>query len=242
MERSISLQETRRLSQPCDKFVDMKKWFFILLIMSVRTTAQHNMSSLPDKAAIHGMLIFGTQKIYASHLPLFHPPHDYQIILELQLDDLAKQKFITDQQNHPEYTTYTIEPEKFILPEMIASPRPFKVNLYRGHFERGGVQIAADLTVQIRQVIYFKKFTTAETRDAVAGFIVFGDNKERFAVHRISNKPDFEQIIQVKTEGELLTADKYKLLTVVEAGNTPVGVSGNIIKMKDVNNSVNVVY
>ena len=65
--------------------------FFVLscLLFSAtfKLTAQqgHHISAT-DKTSVHGMLIFGKEKIYASHLPLFHPPHDYQIILELELN------------------------------------------------------------------------------------------------------------------------------------------------------------
>ncbi|MEO5592410.1 MAG: hypothetical protein ABIR15_02620 [Chitinophagaceae bacterium] len=52
----------------------------------------------------------------------------------------------------------TIEPEKFILCDMIARPRTLKASLYRVHFERGGVKIAENIEVQIKQVILYKHF------------------------------------------------------------------------------------
>lgn len=184
------------------------------------------------------MLIFGTEKIYASHLPLFHSPHNYQIILELQLDDAAKQQFISDQQQHPEAATYTIEPEKFILPQMIATPKPYTANIYRGHFERGGIKIMENITVQIKQVVYFKKFNVDESKEAAADFILFGNSKEQFAVHHISNKPDFEQIIQVTANNPLSSADKFIIITINPAANTPIGVSGNTIEATNNNTAI----
>jgi len=95
------------------------------------TVAQHaHQAGLSDRSPVHGMLIFGKNKIYASHLPMFHAPHHYQIILELELDKGDAQKFIADQQQHPESATYTIEPEKFILPNEVAQSGSFKTNLY----------------------------------------------------------------------------------------------------------------
>jgi hypothetical protein len=90
------------------------------------------MNQSPNKPSVHGMLIFGKKNSYALHLPLFHTPHDYQIILQLKLSLAAQQKFLKDQQLHPEFTAYTIEPKRFVLPDMIGRPKPFKVNLYRG--------------------------------------------------------------------------------------------------------------
>jgi hypothetical protein len=192
--------------------------------------AQHHQSNSADKISTHGMLIFGKEKFYASHLPLFHPPHHYQIILELEIDKTSRQKFITDQQLHPESVTYTIEPEKFILPEKINSKGNFKAKLYRGHFERGGIKIADDVRIKITQVIYFKMLGTATAKDTNTDFILFGNSKEQFAVHHISNKPDFEQIIQVKTTP---IAGDYLLLSFKKDSNSPVGVSGNAIETAD---------
>jgi hypothetical protein len=210
----------------------MKLYFTVVAILLFTVSmAQHGHDVVAsDKPSTHGMLIFGKEKIYASHLPLFHTPHDYQIILELELTAADKKKFIADQQQHPEFTTYTIEPEKFVLPDMIAKPRPFTINIYRGHFERGGTVIMKQVTVTIKQVIYFKKFNSTDAKDADAKYILFGNSKEKFAVHRISNKPDFEQIIMVQTNNA--APQKFETIICSEK-NAPLGVSGNTIETAD---------
>ena len=38
-----------------------------------------------DEPATHGMLLFGQNQTYASHLPMFHTPHDYQLIMKIKL-------------------------------------------------------------------------------------------------------------------------------------------------------------
>jgi hypothetical protein len=208
----------------------MKKYFLIYvlcLLVSSYTYAQHDHAAMPtDKASTHGMLIFGTNKIYASHLPMFRTPHNYQIIFELVLDAKAQQKFITDQKQNPQYTTYTIEPQKFVLPDMIAKKGAFKANLYRGHFERGGIKIADSITIKIVEVVYFKKFDANADKQTEANFIVIGNSKEQFAIHQISNKPDFEQILQVKTKLSKLETVSFS------TNNNPVGVSSNTITVK----------
>lgn len=201
----------------------------VLCAFAIHTKAQHGHSGMaPDKPAVHGMLIFGTQTIYASHLPLFHAPHNYQVILELELDKAAKEKFIKDQQLHPEFTTYTFEPESFILADKINSKGSFRANLYRGHFERGGVKIADSISIKITAVIFFKQFDPAEPRRANAAYFLFGNGKEQFAVHQISNKPDFEQIIQVKAAG---LSNKPETV-IFSTTNNPAGVSSNAISVK----------
>jgi hypothetical protein len=211
--------------------INHKRIFTLLLffVLAINAEAQHGHSGMAaDKPSVHGMLIFGTQKMYASHLPLFHAPHNYQIIIELELDKAAKEKFIKDQQLHPEFTTYTIEPERFILPDKINSKGSFKANLYRGHFERGGVKIADSISIKISSVIFFKQFNPDEPRSLNAAYLLFGNSKEQFAVHLISNKPDFEQIIQVKT-GEVSSKAESVILSDI---NSPAGVSSNGVSVK----------
>jgi hypothetical protein len=214
--------------------------FILVFIPVLDLQAQHN--HYADKPATHGMLLFGSATIYASHLPMFHSPHNYQIIMELVLDKSAKEKFITDQQLHPEYSTYTLEPEKFVLQEMIDNPKSFKANIYRGHFERGGIKIMANITVSIKQVIYFKKFNAAENKTAITNFILFGHAQEQFAAHQISNKPDFDQILKIKTDaGQFALHEKYINITLNTSENTPVGVSSNEVIAETGNEQIKII-
>ena len=207
----------------------------VLFAISFQINAQHeNHKMSNDKPSTHGMLLFGSEKIYASHLPMFHSPHDYQIILELELSKSDKQKYISDKNKNPNYTTYTIEPEKFVLPDMVNNPKPFKVNLYRGHFERGGIEILKSISVKIVQVVSFKKFNPEESKAKTSNFILFGNEKEQFLAHEITNKPDFEQIIEIKTNlATSIKNEKYGLITLNSFENNPVGVSSNEVMAKE---------
>ncbi|MFN7115943.1 MAG: hypothetical protein ACK4TA_04040 [Saprospiraceae bacterium] len=205
----------------------MKNVYFLVIsmIISCALQAQHGHHTSTDKASVHGMVLFGNEQIYASHLPLFHTPHHYQIILRLEPDAAARQIFLQDQQAHPAFATYTIEPERFILPDKIQQQGSFKANLYRGHFERGGIRIADSLHFKIAEVIYFKQFDPRESKATDAKYLLFGNAKQQFAVHQISNKPDFEQIIEVKSDFPL---GKCEIVRLAPANN-PIGISGNIV-------------
>jgi hypothetical protein len=207
-------------------------FLIVLLFWSIRSNAQHDKHPMStDRPATHGMLLLGGEKVYASHLPMFHSPHDYQIILELELTKVDKQKYLEDKAKNPNYVTYTIEPEKFVLPDMINNPKPFKISLYRGHFERGGVQILENITVKIVQVVYFKKFKAEEVKSPTTDFILFGNEKEQFLAHKISNKPDFEQVIEVNTNlNKHLKNKKYAVVNLDNSKNNPIGVSCNEVK------------
>lgn len=165
-----------------------------------------------DPPSTHGMLVVGTQAVYLSHLPMFHSPHDYQVILEAKFDDRAQRAYLESLKNHPEATVYTLVPERFSLPEMIKSPRPFKAELFRGHFERGGEPIATNVTVTIKSTIHFRKFDTTAGQPELSSQILFGKSNEWFMAHFITAAPDFDQVTRVLP----LKASAFESSSIVE--------------------------
>src|SRR3954467_9380388 len=130
-----------------------KRIVLALAFLAVASGAQAH-----EMPATHGMLVFGQKQVYLSHLPMFHSPHDYQVIVAAEISPAAKAAYLDDQSLHPEVTVYTLVPEDFLLPEMIRHPKPFHADLYRGHFERGGTVIARQIEVRITQVVHFHQF------------------------------------------------------------------------------------
>jgi hypothetical protein len=150
-----------------------------------------------DRPSVHGMLLVGESEIYLSHLPMFHSPHDYQVILNVEIDKEALNIYKKQHQDSSE-TVYTLVPETFVLPEMIKNPKPFTAKIYQGHFERGGILIAENVAVKIKKVVYFKKFEAKNIEEGFSKYIVFGNQTEQFMAHLITSKPDFDQVIKIK--------------------------------------------
>jgi hypothetical protein len=151
-----------------------------------------------DRPSTHGMLLFGQQKVYVSHLPMFHSPHDYQLIAEVELPPEARAIYESNLRQHPVETVYTLVPEVFVLPEMVANPRPFRADLVRGHFERGGTEIATQLTVKLGRVVHFRKFDPKEQKPALATYLLFGNAEEAFLAHYVAAKPDFDHVLALR--------------------------------------------
>lgn len=163
-----------------------------------------------DPPGTHGMLVAGTQAVYLSHLPMFHRPHDYQLILRAQLPDDVLRRYRDDARAHPdEY--YTLVPsERWVLPQTIRPDARFRADLYRGHFERGGVRIAENLDVRVARIVHFRRFEPGR-QPRSAEWIAFGEGRERFLAHRIETPPDVDQIVRVDgapREGALLRRDR----------------------------------
>ena len=130
---------------------------------------------------------------------MFHRPHDYQAIFEAVFDAQAAETYRRDSAENPsEY--YTLVPETFVLPEMAEHPRPFRAQLFRGHFEREGVAITGEFTVRITRVIHFRKLDPRAERPANAQAILFRQGGEAFLAHFITARPDFDQLVEVPAD------------------------------------------
>jgi hypothetical protein len=155
----------------------------------------------------HGMVIFGTRGEFASHLPTYASPHDWQILLRVSLSADSATSVVdpgatlaADRASTGE-VLYTLEPEQFQHSALAAGqPASFRATLYRGHFERGGEAIALGVKVRVEQVLHRRKLRVDEA-DPVAGrFFLLSTGEETFLVHRIAGTPDFDQIMVVLTD------------------------------------------
>ena len=192
-------------------------WSVIVLCVASAAFAQQSSAGAPDKPSVHGMMLFGGTKssaVYISHLPMFHTPHDYQVLAEIALPEEAQTAYQKSLKAKPKETVYTLVPEVFILPEMVANPRPFKAELYCGHFERGGKPITEKFTVTFKRILYQQKFDLNRQRPQTAQYLVFGDTLQQYAAHAIAAKPDFDHILRLVNtpiDANALKASPYTL-------------------------------
>lgn len=192
-----------------------------LAIASVSQAAVHSHShASTDRPSVHGMMMMGKETVYLSHLPMFHSPHDYQALLEVEIDEPGKKAYVKSQLSSDE-TVYTLVPESFVLPEMVANPRPFKAQVFKGHFERGGKLIAQNVTVTIKSVLHFRKLDADAEKPLASTQLLFGNEKEQFLAHMIHGQPDFDQILSVKVPAEIATNLTHAPSLVVTAQGHP---------------------
>ena len=206
---------------------DPIRWFvaFVSLVWATFVHAQE----VQDPSATHGMLLFGKDEIFVSHLPMFRSPHDYQVIARITLPEEIREIYLEQRVQSPDKTVFTLVPEKFVLPDMIRSPRPFRARLYVGHFERGGEAITEDFPVTLSRVLYFQKFDVDATRDDRSRYLVFGNESEVFLAHHITAKPDFDQVCAVsQPESRLVHAIKSAgaglIMEFVDRENKPISI------------------
>jgi hypothetical protein len=171
-----------------------------------------------DHASVHGMAIVGEQTVFLSHLPLFGPPHDYQVILEATFAKPGSDPqadYFSDRKRSRE-RTYTLEPDSFVLPRLAgAQPlRSFKGNVYRGRYEElarksqralDAGRIARDVDVNVTRVVHFRKFDPNAAKSSQLEYLLFGKGDELFLAHLITEPPDFDQILSVKAPNNKFT-------------------------------------
>ncbi len=150
-----------------------------------------------DKPAVHGMVLMGTQAFHLSHLPMFHMPHDYQVLLTVRLPDQARAKLAAARAQARGTLLYTIAPRPFVLADVLEPGFSFHADLVRGHFERGGETIVTDVPIEVARVVDFRQFRPGDGHLAELEYVLFGRPDEAFLVHRIVAPPDFDQVLTV---------------------------------------------
>ena len=150
----------------------------------------------------HGMALFGGQEgLYASHLPMFHAPHDYQVILQVHIADPATDAALRQRLDGND-ALWTIDPEKFELstlaPDTRTPRKEFKADLVHGHFERGGSTQYKAATVVIDKVLVFRQLDDKPRNAGMSRYMQIGSGAQRFLVKEIDSRPDFDHIVSYR--------------------------------------------
>jgi hypothetical protein len=142
---------------------------------------------------VHGMVVFGREHFFASHLPLYHAPHDWQVILEVAPPADVAVRWRSELGDAP---LVTFEPEPFDLmrlaPDAASPLRDIAGTIYRGHFERGGAPWQR-VQLHVERVLLFRKVDPRGTT-AKSDYFAFGATGERYLVHAIGARPDVDEI------------------------------------------------
>jgi hypothetical protein len=149
----------------------------------------------------HGMAVFGGREgLYASHLPMFHAPHDTQLLLRFHLADAAADRALRETLAR-EPKLWTFDPEPFDLlrfaPGHARPLREFQARFFEGHFERGGRPQPAEQRVVVDEVLLFRRLDPTPRESATGRYRLIGRGSEWFAVKRIDRRPDFDHILRL---------------------------------------------
>ena len=172
-----------------------------------------------DKAAVHNMLMVGQETVFLSHLPMFNAPdfnspHRYQVILEVSLTKDGTDQlpiYVSDRKKNPATRIYTLNPDAFVLPDLVSTDagkpvRSFKANIFRGHLEKPGNKLLLrGVDVSIKNIDHFRQFDPKATSPPKLEYVLFGKGNEIFLAHFITKPPDFDQVLSVSASDHSFT-------------------------------------
>jgi hypothetical protein len=176
----------------------------------------NNDADAQDPPDIHGMAVIGQKSVFLSHLPMFGSPHDYQVIVEAELTKTGadpQQVYFDDRKQNPGEKLYTFKPNPFVLPHILPTDgnppqeTTFAGALSRGHYERPQTnpqKIASGVTVRVKNVIFGRRFIPDAHQPKKLEYILFGRGDEVFLAHAITSPPDFDQLIQVTLDQNIV--------------------------------------
>lgn len=162
-----------------------------------------------DAPAVHGMLLVGTKRIFLSHLAMFHPPHNYQVLFAAPLtangSDPAAAYFEDRRKTGAKLYTWVQEP--LSLPSLIAKggglPCTMHGTIFRGHFERAGTPLMSDrVRADVARVFHFRRFIPSTDPAEHSKYILFGETNDWYLAHWITRPPDFDQVLSVVLRNE----------------------------------------
>lgn len=185
----------------------------------------------------HGMLlIVNAGGVIASHLPMYHSPHDVQVVLALTPASREDKEFIDTLSASTPEILYTISPEPFDLnrlnPEADDELEEFCASLYLGHFERGGRQLSERVCFSVDDTLLFRQIAANMAKEDKAHWLVFEIGADRYAAHEIAGAPDFDQWMRL-TGGRKLDAGRFRSMrdnTIVGSDKLERGTKLNLIR------------
>ncbi|GGP96566.1 hypothetical protein [Shewanella ulleungensis] len=164
----------------------------------------------PVKMGLHGMLLFGSQYgLFASHLPMFHQPHNAQVVYKLSFADPTIQAEVIEgirasaNSNDP---IWTIVPTTFDLslldPKHPQNTTQLTVDVVKGHFERGGKMQwqAQKINVDKMELFYPLPLKSGLAKEADNHYLNLNyqpNDKVQFLVNTLMSRPDADHIVRL---------------------------------------------
>lgn len=177
--------------------------FFCALPLTI--SAQSSQAAAANSTyGLHGMIIFGNQDgLYAVHLPMFHAPHDYQVVLRIHLADPVQDAELKQRlQQTP--TLWTLEPEQFDLLRLtskaVAPLLHFQARIFSGHFERDGILKYADTQIMVDETLVFRQLNPRFAASRKISYWQIGTGIQRFLLKQIDARPDFDHLLRIQVK------------------------------------------
>lgn len=149
------------------------------------------------RMGVHGMVMFGEKSLFLSHIPMFHAPHDQQLIVEAAVDpgSTGVPASFSD-------GLYTFAPQPFSLDDLrTGALKQIRGDIHAGNFEDGGRKIAGGVALSIVRVVFARGLHDADPQPARLGYLALGSGDDAYVIHRIAGAPSFDQLARARFDG-----------------------------------------
>ena len=183
----------------------------LLLSIFITSDSHADLHDHHQRVGSHGMVVFADNQhnLYASHLPLYNKPHDYQIIYQIETSDKPQILRLLAQ------GMVTLLPTQFDLNKLVNAER-FSIDAvyYQGHFERGGTQMS-NASILFAKAVLIEPVQANFFAAQAQFYQVPLSETSSLLIHKIQRAPSFDAIAVVsrpveKKNSDLLMCDKPK--------------------------------
>jgi hypothetical protein len=184
-------------------------------------TAEPAHSGTPGShVGVHGMVLFGHDKIYVSHIPTFGAPHNFQGVLEVAIESGVPS---TSQSFSDEL--YTIRPSSMSLYDLLhGTLKSFTGTIFKGNFEAGGRPVFRNVKFAVKRLLLERPLSPSTPASADLRYLAVGTAADPYLVHLLDAPSTFDQIVGVGPIAGLDDAALESGVTlVVDGDNTVAG-------------------
>ena len=196
------------------------------------STSIHADHKYHTRVGSHGMVLFTDgAELYASHLPLYYSPHDYQLIYAVGSPHKATLIAYLQAGSTSHSNMVTLLPENFDLNKLVDGERfSISAQFYRGHFERGGTKWLGKSELTFEKLLFKRRLvkqykpsrsdddSVKDNLDEKWTRIRLGD--KYLYIHLIGERPSFDALFIVdecqKTLGNKLVESVPSKTQIIE--------------------------
>jgi hypothetical protein len=148
------------------------------------------------RVGVHGMVVFGGgEHVFVSHIPMFRPPHDMQVIAEVAWT--GGPRSFSDR-------LYTFEPRPFSLDAFVRGEVvDVDGTLFEGNFESGGRPLGPAHARVVRIVHARTLDPSARPGRAEPKYMTIGEGDDAALVRVIDGPPGVDEILRARDRGVL---------------------------------------
>jgi hypothetical protein len=174
--------------------------------------------------SVHGMVLFGTEKLYLSHIPLFATPHNIQVLIEVKPVSGVPQANFSNR-------GFTFQPgAPFSLSDLArGAVRGFTGTVFQGNFESGGTPVLQNAKFEVTKVVFARNMALNAPANPSLDYVAVGTPSDAFLVHVIDKAPSFDSVVHVQLgPGSSLDAAALAAGTLVRFQDRPNTVARRV--------------